>query len=343
MTDVAATKKGSFALFADMPVKAKIMAGFALVLAILAILGTTGFTSFRSVGTNFATYETSVDIAQTGLGIGRGTLNMRRNVREFALTGDDKDAEVAREYETKVIELIERLLAAATDPQVVDKARELEALVKDYGTGFERVVELKGEDEALTGELATIGGEVTEELKTLVKDASATGNSNAMIVGQAALREFMELRLNVVKATGGGEQAAAAQEKVTEELAGVEAAITGLAKASAGSALSEKVEALGASVASYHETFTKLEAIDHELTGLIDGTMAEAGKGITERIDWLDAYGTESETAIKAEVDSTVETARTTMLALGVGGIVLGLAFAWIIGGAIAKPIAQAT
>ena len=336
------TKKSLFALFANLPVKAKIMTGFALVLAILAIVGVTGVLSFRSVGTNFAAYERSVDVAGTALSIGRGTLNMRRNAREFALTGDEADAEKMHEYQAKVIELIERELTLTQDPEVLAKVREIEDLVKRYGESFERVVELKHEDTTQTAELAGIGGEVTDGLKGLVKDAGQAGNSNAMIVAQAALQGFMELRINVIKATGGGEDAPAAAERVVEGLESVEAAIEGLAKASQGSPLAEKVETLAQGVKTYNETYTKLTEINSELLGLIDGTMAEFGAGITAGIDWLDDNGATTQSTLKDQVDATVASARTTMLVLALGGIVLGLALAWLIGNGIGGPLVRA-
>ncbi|MGH6718640.1 MAG: methyl-accepting chemotaxis protein [Alphaproteobacteria bacterium] len=341
-TQTSSAKSGRFGVFANLPVKAKIMAGFALVLVLFAIVGVVSYSSLQSIDEDFVTYENRVAVVDIARDIDADFTTVRVAVRKFVQTGEDADAAAVEAAVDKVHEHVARGLETSSNPERRGLLEEIEGKITAYAAGFANLVTLKHKEDGLVAEtLNPTGAGLTAALKDVRDAAAAAGNSNALILAGTALQEVMEVRIDVLKALGGHDTEAG--ERVETQLAEVETAIAGLDKAVAGSALAETVQSVDEMIVTYHETFTRLEEVDHEVIALIDGEMKAGAEEIGALAGKIVESGTTDRNALQDQATADMASTTTLVLTLLVGGVGLGLALAWFTGGAIAKPISQAT
>ena len=118
---------GRLSVLANLRGKAKVFLGFLCVLAILLAVSATGFLSFLKVADQFATFAQRVDVVVIIEEIDFDVLNLRRNVREFAFTGEDANAEATHEVAKELRGLIEQALGAIKNPERLEKTKEIAA------------------------------------------------------------------------------------------------------------------------------------------------------------------------------------------------------------------------
>ena len=139
-------------LIASMSIKTKVTLGFGLVLAILLAVAATSYLQFLGAADSFRTYAQRVSVVSVSRDIDRDFIEMRRNVREFALTGVAEDATAALASADLVRAAIAKGLATS---HVAERRRRLEEIstqYEDYRKGVERVFVLKRDLDKLTSE-----------------------------------------------------------------------------------------------------------------------------------------------------------------------------------------------
>ena len=140
---------GRLSVLANLRVKAKVFLGFLCVLAILVAVSATGFLSFLQVADQFATFAQRVHVVGFVDEIALDVAVVRRNVREFALTGEDANAETAHEIAKELRADFEKATTIIKNPERLEKAKEMAAEFETYMTNFDKVIELKHEEDKL--------------------------------------------------------------------------------------------------------------------------------------------------------------------------------------------------
>ena len=130
MTKIALTAgkaAGMFGFLGNLKVKSKIMLGFACVLALLAAMGGLSYWSLGNVAGDFATYEQRVLVGEISAEIDTETVKLRKEVREFAVTGKPEKAEAARALEVELDEVVAKAVETIKNPERLAKAEEADA------------------------------------------------------------------------------------------------------------------------------------------------------------------------------------------------------------------------
>ena len=160
--------------FADLTIRVKILTGFACVLALLAGLAAKGYLSFTAVHEGFATYAQRVGIVAVARDIDRGVLDMRRNVREFAHTGQEDKAQAARGTIAQLHLDYDTGLASVQNPDRLSRLRASKARFETYAADFERVVAWRREQDALIKDVLDPAGARLQELLESLRAAAET-------------------------------------------------------------------------------------------------------------------------------------------------------------------------
>ena len=130
--------------------RAKIMLGFAAVLAISAASMAFAFVGFERVSAGVATYRKSVTEADLARNIDRELISYRSLARYYVVTGKEEDAKAAQAAEAGLKDAIDQSMKGTTNParleQVTKLAREFRAFTKI----FAEILKLKEESEFLT-------------------------------------------------------------------------------------------------------------------------------------------------------------------------------------------------
>ena len=323
--------------FADMHIKGKILTGFGCVLVLLLAVAGLGLLRFQDVADRFGHYARSVDVVRGATAIDREFIHLRRLVREVILGGDPKAVDAAGPAAARTTQVLEALQAIARNPAQQDKLREIAATFAKYRDSLRRVVELRPEqDKLVTATLDPVGRKMVEELERVIEIFNGAGNVGGVLRGQEAVIALMRVRLNANIAIGRRDLSAAARadQFVVTFNKQIKEIVDDLR---AGEALA-LAEAIRKRAAEYVDAFHHAVAIQKEFNILADA-MFEGGETVQRQLGEIRDAGAAEERAIEAEVTAAVATTRTVLIALGAGGLAVGIVLGWLIGAGIARPL----
>jgi methyl-accepting chemotaxis protein len=330
----------SLRLIASMSIKTKVTLGFGLVLAILLAVAATSYLQFLGAADSFRIYAQRVSVVSVSRDIDRNFLEMRRNVREFALTGVAEDATAALASADLVRAAIAKGLATS---HVAERRRRLEEIstqYEDYRKGVERVFVLKRDLDKLTSDtLDPSGREATDQLLKLADAADKAGNAAVAGLARQTLQALMQVRLNVNKVIGRRDDAAAQQ--VDQYLVALSQAVGELDKMVQGGAVRASLDDARRSIVSYGTAYRDVAGMNREVVSQINGNMKHAAETIAAAAAAVDASGMTDQQGIEVATLAAISFTQTVLLVLALGGLALGMLAAWLIGGGISRPVLQ--
>jgi methyl-accepting chemotaxis protein/CHASE3 domain sensor protein len=340
MTTTSDTPQASlFGFFTNRRINTKISLGFAGVLALTAILATMSYQGFGKVADGFESFNQRVTVVGMAREVDRDFMAYRRYVREYALTGEATVIEEAKRREGALAASIKTAVAEIKNPERHKKMVELSENFERYSAQFGKLITLKQEQNKLTKEVLDLLGVKSqaeiEELQVLA--ASKLGNSNATLHAGEALKQLLLARLNVNKLIGRHEQSAA--DAAEKALAALKTAMTAFGAAIAGDEARKLFADVNANVEKYTEAYHKAAHDAQEIEVLVTRDMVKSAEAIAADAEAVKASGIAEEKQIEHETVGLIASTEQFILALAIGSLVLGFAFAWLIGRAISKPV----
>jgi methyl-accepting chemotaxis protein len=331
---------GVTSLFTNRKISTKVSTGFVCVLAILAVISTMAWTSFRSSAENFNSYTQRVTTVGLARDIDRSFLNIRRFVREFAFTSAEENVVAAKAEEATLRALLQQGLNEIKNPERRRRVEDIARAVDTYLKSVEQLVAKTHEQDKLVEQgLDPLGLAQRLNFEAMITAAAKAGDSNVTILANEGLKQFMLARLDVNKVLGRHEAAAAAAaDKVFADLNTV---LQGIDAATKGASYRKTFDELQTGVASYRDDFHKANALETELNGMINGTMKALGGQVQTDAEAIKASGIAEEKQEAATTLATMEQTSTLIMALAIGGMLLGVALAWLIGRGIAGPVVR--
>jgi methyl-accepting chemotaxis protein/CHASE3 domain sensor protein len=315
--------------------RAKILLGFACVLAISAASLGTAYLGFERVSQAVASYHNSVSDADLARNIDRELISYRSLVRYYVVTGKDDDAKAAQTAEASLKEAIEKALAATVKPARREGLTRLSVEFKNFASTFADILKVKRESALLVqNELARsanmlryklddIGSNASEEDKPAVelgtKQVSAqlqaavalannfVINSDQTVANSALARlKFVENSLNAISA---------ADEKLVGGLK----------------------EAKGL-LAEYRRALSKLVENARTVEDLVTEMSGSAG-AISQGAGAMKQDLVSEQQRLEAESDAIVGETEHLIIMLAVGGTLLGAVLALLLGRGISRPM----
>jgi methyl-accepting chemotaxis protein len=327
-------------LFNNRRISTKISIGFACVLVVMAIISGKAYVDFGTVGKGFAAFQQRVSVVSIARDADRGFLAFRRFVREYAVTGEEKDVKDAMDRRKVLNSTIEQGLKTIKNPERLAKMQQIRDEVATYAKDFDKLIFLRREQDKLTREVLDPSGikmrTDIEQLQALT--VAKAGNSNVSTLAGEAMKQLMLARLSVNKLLGRHEQAAAdAAEKAFKDMMKVVAAIEPLI-------VNDEVRKLHGEIKTladkYHAGYVRASALSHEIETLMNGEMAKAANDIAANADRIKQDGIADEQAIELETEHLIASTEGLLLIFAAVGFALALLLAWMVGRAISKPVA---
>src|SRR6201996_6049280 len=143
----------SKSLFSRLPTlrfRAKILLGFALVLAISAVSLATAYFGFAHVSEAVAAYRNSVSEADLSRNIDRELIAYRALVRYYVVTGKEDDAKAALDAEASLRGAIDQALKGTTKPARREGLSRLAIEFKNFSATFADILKVKRESALVT-------------------------------------------------------------------------------------------------------------------------------------------------------------------------------------------------
>src|SRR3954452_14245847 len=166
-------RAGSFSIkFPTLRFRAKIMLGFAVVLAISAGSMTFAYLGFEHVSGGVDAYRRSVREADLSRDIDRELISYRSLARYFVATGKEEDGKAALAAETGLKEAIIQSMKGTTNPTRLEQIVKLEREFRAFTKIFADILKVKEESARITqNQLARTGNSLRYKLDDLPSNA----------------------------------------------------------------------------------------------------------------------------------------------------------------------------
>jgi methyl-accepting chemotaxis protein len=325
-------------IFANRKIGTKIAVGFALILAITLGTSAMAYITFGSIEASFQAYSQRVAIVGLAREIDREFLAYRRFVREYAVTGEEADIVVAEKGRTLLADIISRALVEIKNPARLAKTQEVSEKFTRYTAEFNKLVGFRRDLDKVSKEvLDPTGLKLRTDLEQLQGLNVESGTVNFYALVGEAVKQLMMARLNVNKVLGRHDEAAAqAAMKAFADLKSVMGEIGNLAKAGAAAKLVGDIKAL---TAAYQQGFETSSHDAHEIEILVNGDMKKLAEDIATDTQSVKQSGVADMQQIERETQGSIGSTRQLVLMLAIGGVVLGIALAWLVGRGISIPV----
>jgi methyl-accepting chemotaxis protein len=335
---------GTAGLFQNLKIAIKILAGFATVLVILAAVALSSILGLNRTAADLTHYVMAVELFGDAANIERDLLELQRHIDAYAQSGDAAEVTAARALEQSVSARIADGIKASDDEKERADLAEMAEKLKRIVADFEKSTTLEAAREKLAAETLSVAGpELTASLDAVLRKAVLSGNSTAALAAADALREALTARLNINlmldrHEVAAADQAESALQKVTQAIAQLEAGAQ-LDVSGGNAGFATELAAAKKVVPAYRDAFATGRGLDQQIEQLIEHDVADASAAIIADAEQVKSGAAEEEARVAAEITGVVQTSEWTAIGFSLGGFVIGLIVAWIIGRGISGPI----
>lgn len=328
---------------ASCSIKTKMLAGFACVLVILLAVAGIGYGRFLGVAGSLHEYVQRARVVKISRDIDREFAEMRRHVREFALAGEPDEATAAAATADQVKLSIANGLAIIKDAERLRRMREITAQFDNYRRGVDTAFAMKREKDKLISDiLDPTGTAARTDFDTLITSAAHEKNTELANLARDAQQALMLLRLNADKVIDRRRDDTAAK-KADTAAADLTRLIGMLAGADAAAGDHATLDTLHQNVSTYMTAYHRAIQLNADLEQSINGSMKHDAELIAAAATAVASSAATDQQDIENATFSEISGTETVLLLFAAGGLVLGLAAAWTIGGGISRPVLRIT
>ncbi|MGD8809783.1 MAG: HAMP domain-containing protein, partial [Gammaproteobacteria bacterium] len=332
---------GSANFISNLSVRAKILSGFAIVLAIMAVVAVNSYYSFTQVASGLGHYTEAAEEAALAAKIETNFLKLQGYVREYANSGDPKQVELVEETAPKLQKSLDAARKVVHDPKHMETLDEVAREFGDYMSMFTQMRAVKAEhDQLVTGTLFPESEKMVKDLEEIVKHHATSEDSVTLLAKTAHEHaQLLALYAQMMKTQTNEEFGA----KVRAEFVAFGNSIEALKRRVINPEDSRLVTEVETLFADFKKTFEKAHKDEVIIYDLSHKAMAEKADVIIKDTEYLEAAAAETEHMIRAETGSTVVASEIVIAAVGIVGFGVGLAFAFFLGRMISNPIRDVT
>ena len=329
---------GSTSIASKLPtlrLRAKIILGFAVTLAISAASMGIAWLGFERVSAGVATYRNSVSEADLARNIDRELISYRSLARYFVATGKEEDGKAALAAETGLKDAIDQSMKGTTNPARLEQITRLGKEFQNFSRIFADILKLKQDSAMVTQNQLTRGGtSLRYKLDDLASNATEAelpaielGAKQVASQYQAAtaLANTFVINSDLTVATS-----AQARLKFVEN--SLKAISTTDAKIGAG------LKEISALLEAYRQSLTKL--IDNSKSiGELTARMAESATAIMQGASTMKADLLSDQQRLESGSNAIIGEIERLIIMLAAGGFLLGGVWALLLGRGISRPM----
>ncbi len=324
-------------------IKTKILAGFACVLIILLAVAGIGYWRFLGVSVSLREYVRLVSVVSASRDVDRNFAELRRHVREFALTGNAAEADATGKIIPVVKSAIDRGVAITLHPERHNRMQEIAAQFDTYRKGIDAAFARKrDQDKLVIDAVDPLGAAARTDFDTLIAATEREGSTDVSRQARDGQQALMRLRLNGDKVIDRRHDDVAAQ-KAKESEAELSRMMRGLVAASTTDATRSVLATLRDHVDAYVAANRHAVQLNDELERLLNVEMKQTAEQVASDAAAVSKSAAADERAIEAETLDHIAATTTLMMILALGGLLLGLSVAWLIGNGISRPVLRMT
>ena len=315
--------------------RAKIMLGFAVVLAVSAASMGIAYFGFERVSAGVASYRNSVLEADMARDIDRELISYQASARYYVVTGKEDDGKAALAAEAGLKDAIDRSLKGTSNPARLDQIRRLANEFRTFAGIFADIFKVKADSALVAQNQLTRGGAMLRyKLDDLAsKAAEAQLSAVELAVKQVATQYLAVTGLAntfVINSDPAVATSAMARVKFVENSL--------QAISSTDEKLVQGLKEAAGMLAGYRQAFGTLV----ENSKSVDQLTAEMAKSTTAIIQGSSALKADllsDQQRLESESDATIRATERLIVMLATGSFLLGTAWAFVLGKGISRPM----
>ncbi len=317
-------------MFKDMSLAKKLGLGFSFILLLLAVVGVISYTTINSASEGFTEYR---GLARDTNLMGRVQANMlmvRMNVKDFIITGSDKDRDQYADYTKKTTGFMKEAQAEIQNPERARLVDQADNALKDYEDGFVKVEKARDVRNELVNDILNVKGPFMENTLTeILISAEKDKDMSASFYAALSMKHMLLGRLYMAKFLDENLQAQV--DRVNEEFGKMQNNLNVLDRELQNPQrrrwLSQVIEAKNI----YTENFNKLAKVIFDHNEIISGTLDRLGPEIAKAVEDTKLSVKQDQDILGPKVQAENDQGIMFIIILAIIAIVIGLALAWFI------------
>jgi methyl-accepting chemotaxis protein len=315
--------------------RAKIMLGFAVVLAISAASMGFAYLGFERVSLGVDSYRHSVLEADLARNIDRELISYRSLTRYFIVTNKEEDGKAALAAEAGLKEAIVASMKGTTNPARLDQVTKLEREFRAFTKIFADIVKVKEESAGLVqNQLMRSSNALRYKLDDLPNN---TDDSEIQVLTLATKRVIEQFQATTALANTfvvNSDKTVAAS--ALARLKFVENSLNAIP--SSNEKIQQGVKEAASQLEEYRQALTKLVDYSKEIDELTL-EMTKSAAAINNGSDAMKSDLVADQKRLEAESNAAVGETGRLILLLAAGGFVLGCLWAFFLGKGISRPM----
>ncbi|WP_419785854.1 HAMP domain-containing methyl-accepting chemotaxis protein [Pseudodesulfovibrio sp.] len=183
-----------------MKLATKLTSGFGSVLVLMLILAGISYWTISDSSSSFTLYRGMARETNLSGRLQANMLMLRMNMKDFIITGSDKDLNEFEDYYQKVNGFLETAKDEIHDPERARLVARADELVKEYGAYFKKVQEYRRQrDSILKDTIFSVGTTMEENLTKILSAAEERNESEVAFHCGLAIRFLLQARLNATQ------------------------------------------------------------------------------------------------------------------------------------------------
>jgi methyl-accepting chemotaxis protein len=322
--------------FNDRKISTKIMIGFACVLAITATISLNSYFAFEKADRGFQDVAYSARNSARATDLEQNLIFLRGAAREFAQTGNPSVLDRARKGIASSRETFQTLATAIRDPARKQKMQEIAQQFDIFVASFEKIVQLRQAQTSLTADFLTPNADKARVgFQELYKIAAKDGDMDLATIAYQGVDLLGQLRMNSIRYNARRDKESGDNvEKYYGELTQLIVRLGPIVKEDS----RRLYNTIKSANDAYRDGYVKVSAAgtEQERVTADSNKIADA---IDAEVDTLKERIAANATSVEQSNRQLIGDTETLIVAMAIGGLILGGFLAWLIGRAIARPI----
>ncbi len=326
-------------MFKKMSLAVKIGGGFAIILILVLLVSFVSWSGLRSVADGVVGYRGLARDTNLAGRLQANMLMVRMNVKDFIITGSEKDQ---KQYHT-YLEKMEGFLTTAEEeiksPERSAKVAYVREEIDIYKKGFDQVVALRTERKELVEVLGHIGSQVGKNMREVLESASNNNDAELALETGLALQNLLLGRLYVVKYLESNVLAHATQ--ADQEFLDLNDASTYLLSIVSVQEHRDLIKKTIVLIKEYKSNYGRVKEVIVESNNIIDTTLNKIGPEVASAVEDVKLSVKKEQDTLGPQLQQkSIDTIRTILLTAG-AALAIGLFLSIMLTRSITGPIRE--
>jgi methyl-accepting chemotaxis protein len=315
--------------------RAKIMLGFAVVLAISAASMGFAYLGFENVSDGVDSYRRSVQEADLSRDIDRELISYRSLARYFVVTGKEEDGKAALAAEASLKDAITASMKGTTNPTRLEQIVKLEREFRIFTKIFADIFKVKDESARIAqNQLTRTGNSLRYKLDDLPSNAEDDEMPVITLGAKKVTEQFQAVTALANTFVVNSDKTVA--NSALARLRFVENSLKAISTTNG--KILEGIKEVTGMLEEYRQALAKLVDNSKEIDELTQ-EMTESAAAINKGSAVMKSDLLADQKRLEAESDTTIGETERLILVLAAGGFLLGCVWAFFLGKGISRPM----